>query len=114
MKRLTRFFSAALIVSAFTLAPVSDSEAWFNMSGPWNDGWGNRWGGGPWGGNPWNSGYGWGGGPWGYNPWNRGWGGGPYYGGGAPYYGGGAPYYGGGEAVEGQAPSQYPETTPVD
>ncbi len=49
MKRLTRFFAAALIVSVFSLAPLAESEAWFNMNGPWNNGSG-------WGGNPWNGG----------------------------------------------------------
>ena len=123
MKRLTRFFAAALIISGFTLAPVADSEAWFNMDGPWNNG--SGWGGSPWnsgyGGGPWNRGYGggpnWGGGG---MPWNSGWGGGNRYYGGQPYYGGGAPYYGGypnygGDApVAEPAPGQYPEVTPVD
>jgi hypothetical protein len=76
MKRLTRFFAAALIVSGLSLAPVADSEAWFNMGGPWNNG--SGWGGG----NPWNSG--WGGG----NPWNSGWGGGNPWGGGPGGWGG--------------------------
>ncbi len=38
MKRLTHLFAAAVIVSGLTLAPVADSEAWFNMNGPWNNG----------------------------------------------------------------------------
>ena len=63
MKRLTHLFAAAVIVSGLTLVPVADSEAWFNMNGPWNNGSG-------WGGGPWNSGYG--GGPWGGGPWNSG------------------------------------------
>ena len=45
MKRLTHLFAAAVIVSGLTLAPVADSEAWFNMNGPWNNG--SGWGGGP-------------------------------------------------------------------
>ena len=103
MKKLTRFFAAALIVSGLSLAPVADSEAWFNMNGPWNNGSG-------WGGNPWNNGSGWGG-----NPWNGGWGGNRYYGG-QPYYGGGAPYYGGYPNYGGgmmNAPAAIPETTPA-
>ena len=63
MKRLTHLFAAAVIVSGLTLVPVADSEAWFNMNGPWNNGSG-------WGGGPWNSGYG--GGPSGGGPWNSG------------------------------------------
>jgi hypothetical protein len=117
MKRLTRFFAAALIVSGLTLGSVQDSDAWFGFSGPWNDGWGNgwgnRWGGGPWGGGP---GY-WGGGPWGGGPgyWGGGpWGGGyPYYGGGYPYYGGGAPYYGGYPNYGGETTEAPPAEAPV-
>ncbi len=104
MKRLTRFFAAALIVSGLSLAPMADSEAWFNMNGPWNNG--SGWGGNPWnsgygGGMPWNNGGGWGG--------NRNYGGQPYYGNNAPYYGG-YPNYGGGMM---EAPAAVPQTAPA-
>jgi len=102
MKRLTHLFAAALIVSGLALAPVADSEAWFNMNGPWDNGsgWGggpNSYGGGPWGGGaPWNSG--WGGNRYGGAPWNSGWGGNRY----------------GGPAEMPAAPAEYPAVTPVE
>jgi len=114
MNKVTRFFAAGLIVSGLSLATVTESEAWFNMNGPWNNG--SGWGGNPWnggygGGMPWNNGSGYGGGM----PWNNGWGGNRNYGG-QPYYGNNAPYYGGYPNYGGgamNAPAAAPEAAPV-
>jgi hypothetical protein len=104
MKHLSKMFAVIMLVSAGSIAPVSDAQAWNMM--PWNNNGGDMpWNGNgmPWNGNnnwaPWNNNNGWNNG---WRPWNNGGYGAPY--GYAPY-GYGAPY--------GYAPQVAPPVMPM-
>lgn len=100
MKKLSRFFAVALLVTGATLLPAQSAQAFFGWMMPWNwfsgPGWWDDYYypyyGGPWGYHPYHYGGPWGyhypyhyGGPWGYRHY-------PYWG--APWGGYHQPYRG--------------------